>query len=274
MATRLVSGQGRSGSGTTTIGKGSHQVTFWHPDVGNLHVMTGLDNISWGYELNTANYPTYGGEVVQILSCFVDDLLLQGTLMNYREMEVLTTYFLRYLKLAAADPGRRHLERPMVFEYPQRGYKFNIIVTDLPGYRKSRETVAPEWQLSAFVVDEGDDVESLKQLIIDEANIKAQIGSPDDEHFGLVGRIKFVADNPFSDPIASSGLTFTENAQQSLQHIGDYYSTLLPAYLNGDFDAIFANVGSKPSFSPKLGPKGTNDPLASNQIQISKASKP
>jgi hypothetical protein len=243
------------------VGQGSHTVTFSHPEVGDLHVRTGMDNISWGYQLNTANFPTYGGEVVQILSCYVDDLTVQGTLQSYLDMEKLYSYFLDYLQVANTT-DRNSLEHPMVFQYPHRQWEFEIVVTSLPGYRKGREVVAPTWQLQAHVVDNGNDIDELKQLIVDEAQIKAQIGSDDphfDEHFGLQGKIRFIDENPFSDPFTDQGLNFANNRQEALQHIGDYYSTLLPSYLNGDFDAIFSNIGSQPSFSPNVGPKGNLD---------------
>lgn len=243
------------------VGQGSHTVLFSHPQVGELHVRTGIDNISWGYQLNTANFPTYGGEVVQILSCYVDDLTVQGTLQSYLDMENVYTYFLQYLKIANTR-DRNSLMHPMKFYYPHRQWEFEIIVTNLPGYRKARDVVAPTWQISAHVVDEGNDVESLKQLIVDEAQIKAQIGSTDpkfNEHFGLEGKIRFIDENPFSDPFTDQGLNFANNRHEAIQNIGDYYSTLLPSYLDGDFDAIFGNIGSQPSFSPNRGPKGHLD---------------
>jgi hypothetical protein len=58
--------------------------TFYHPDIPSsndgrrpgpyLTVDTGLDEASWSYNLNTVAFPTYGGEVVQILSCNVGEL--------------------------------------------------------------------------------------------------------------------------------------------------------------------------------------------------------
>jgi hypothetical protein len=45
---------------------------------------TGLERVAWGYTLNTANFPTYAGEVVQILSCYVEDLEITGVVQTYR----------------------------------------------------------------------------------------------------------------------------------------------------------------------------------------------
>jgi hypothetical protein len=47
----------------------------------------------------------------------------------------------------------------------------------------------------------------------------------------------------------------------------------LPSYLNGDFDALFANIGSKPSFVPEIGPKGVEDANQAPNQQLEKARK-
>lgn len=256
-------------SKSISVGVGSHRVIFYHPIVGTLTVHTGIDSIQWGYELNTVNFPTYGGEVVQILSCYVDDLNVRGTLRNYIEMEQTYQYFLNYIRGASADGTRN--ETPMKFTYPHRGWDFDIFVTQAPGYRKARDLTAPEWQINAFVVDQANDVESLKELVIEEASIKANIGSSDpnfDENFSLQGKIYFTADNPFSDPFTDQGLKFATNQADALKNISNYYSSLLPSYVNGNFDAIFGSIGSQPAFNPQLGAKGITDPTQANRKQI------
>lgn len=258
------------------VGAGSHTVSFYHPTVGSLEVRTGIDDISWGYNLNTANYATYGGEVVQILSCYVDDLEVHGTIRNYTELEAVYSYFLNYIRGVSADGVRD--DTPMSFDYFHRGWKFKLIVTEAPGYRKARELTVPEWRIRAFIVDDSS-TEDLKDIIIEEAQIKAQIGSDDpkfDEHFGLEGKVRFVADNPFSDPFTSSGLQFAANKAEALDKIGNYYSSLIPAYLNGDFDTIFGSIGSKPAFNPNPSPatgKGVDDNTHANQQAVVKAKR-
>jgi len=243
------------------IGSGSHLVEFYHENVGTLSIYTGMDQISWGYELNTANFPTYGGEVVQILSCYVDDLTVQGTTATYEDMEKIYEYFLNYLKLASAST-RGELEIPMRFRYPTRGWEFEIIITELPGYRKSREMTATEWMIRAFIVDTtSHDVADLKDTIIHEVDIQNILGEDNkiNENFGLEGKIQFIDENPFSDPLTDQGLTFAADQKEAFQHIASYYSTLLPSYLNGDYDAIFNNVGSAPAFTISPGAKGLSN---------------
>jgi hypothetical protein len=57
---------------------------FEHPSAeGPLSVHVNPNQIEWSYGLNTANYPTYGGEVIQILSTFIDDMTVQGNVTTY-----------------------------------------------------------------------------------------------------------------------------------------------------------------------------------------------
>jgi hypothetical protein len=242
------------------VGEGSHHIEFSHPEIGSLTVRTGADRIAWGYSLNVAVFPTYAGEVVQILSCFVDNLEITGTLQTYNDAFKLYTYFLQYTQLATQGDPRRgqeagessYNEYPMTMRYPHRNWEFHIMPVDVPGFRKGRDVVAPEWRVEAHVADETGDVHELKELIVREAEIKAAVGSTDpdfDQNFGLNGVIRFTDENPFSDPWTDHGTDFAQDRANSFKEIGDYYSTLLPSYLKGDFDAITGGLGSKPAFS-------------------------
>jgi hypothetical protein len=242
----------------TVVGQGSHSITFSHQHAGSLTVKTGADRVAWGYELNAQVFPTYGGEVVQILSCFVSDLEISGTLQTYWDMEKLYGFFINYLQMAtqgdnATAGAGSYNQEPMTMEYPHRGWTFKIIPLAIPGFRKGREVVAPEWRLMAHIVDEGDDVANLKDLIIQEAELKAAVNSNDpnfSENFGLQGKIKFVDENPFSDPFTDVGEDFTAAQKKAVEEVADYYSKLLPSYLDGDFDAIVGDIASKPTWDP------------------------
>lgn len=246
--------------------KNNVNVSFYHPQCGTLVVNTGLDQISWGYTLNTANYPTYGGEVVQILSCYIEDLRLQGTLASYEDLEIVYAYFLTFIDNASADGTRD--ETPMKFHYPERGWSFDIFVKNVPGYRKGRDVVAPQWMIEAHIIDTAGDVEKLSDLIKTEAEIKVATNSQ--ENFGLQGRItaEYLDENPFSDPFTKEGGKFDQ-----FDKVSDTFTKLLPSYLDGDFDALFANVGSKPSFNPQFGPKGFEDANDAPNKALKKAKK-
>lgn len=244
-----------------SVGSGSHLLRFTHPEIGVLNVNTGADRIAWGYNLNTQTYPTYAGEVIQILSCFIDDLEVTGSVQTYQDMEQIYTYFLKYTQIATQGDPRRTKpmkgrtsfnQEPMEFSYPHRGWQFQIMPIEVPGFRKARDQIHPEWRIKCHVVDDSGDVEDVKNLILEEAEVQAHVGSTDknfDGAFALKGEITFVDENPFSDPNTKYGINFKQSGDDFIKSLGDHYATFLPSYLNGDFDAIFGDLGSKPSFN-------------------------
>ena len=253
-----------------TVGHGSHLVEFEHQDVGTLRVWTGVDEIEWGYSLNVARWPTYGGEVIQILSCFVDDLSIMGSVQTYEDMEKVYTYFFQYMQIAAQGDSKtvgatigttKQNQIPMTFRYPHRGWEIHVVPTGAPGMRKARDVVIPNWKVTCHVVDEEGDVDNIKDLILREVEIKEAIGSKDtnfDANFDLKGEITFVDENPFSDPWTNKGTQFTR--KDYWDSAADFYSQLLPSYLKGDFDAITGGMGSKPAF----GASSQNRALSAN----------
>lgn len=249
----------------------SHPLRFYHPTVGDHVINVGMDEIIWGYSLNTANYPTYGGEVVQILSCFIDNVDISGTFRTYREMENFYAYFLGYLKLATQGNGSRQPgqtsfnQQPMIFQYPHRGWEFKIIPLEIPGFRYATDVVAPVWKLLAHVLDPTDD---LKDDIVREIEIASAIGDSNTNiHFGLQGKIGLV-EPAFSDPFTDKQGEFSPLDSKAVQQAGEYYSKIIPAYLSGDYETILGGVGSKPSFGSEPTPKkgrGTDDPTQTQQ---------
>lgn len=234
-------------------------VEFTHRECGTLRVYTGLDDIGWGYSLNVADWNTYAGQVVQILSCYVDDLTLTGTLQSYADLEAVTKYFLTYFQVASQGdrinpiPGKTsYNQEPMTMRYGHRGWEFQIMPTSYPAFRLGREVIAPEWRLQAHMVDQEGDVEGLGELILKEIEIKSRLDTDDtalDTNFGLTGVIRFVDENPFSDPFTRKGLDFADKTlADRADEIATWYKHLLPSYLSGDFDAITGQLGSKPAF--------------------------
>lgn len=128
-----------------------------------LSIKTGADEITWGYGLNTKRYPTYGGEVIQILSTYADKMIIKGTCRNYKELESIYDYFREYIFYttggAANVTGRsqdalERMQKYLLFEYPARNWRFVIMVADASGFRISRNVAAPEWQITAEIVSE------------------------------------------------------------------------------------------------------------------------
>lgn len=242
-----------------SVGWGSHLIEFEHRDCGTLRVYAGMDEVAWGYSLNTAQWDTYAGQVVQILSCYVEDLTLTGTLQSYADLETVATFFLHYFQVASQGdqknpiPGQdSYNQEPMTMRYSHRDWEFQIMPKSFPGFRLGREVVAPPWQLQAFMVDTEGDVEELSDLILKEIEIRSHLDTEDktlDTNFGLQGVIQFVDENPFSDPFTDKGTDFqNKTLADRADEIATWYNHLLPAYANGDFDALTGLLGSKPAF--------------------------
>lgn len=175
-------------------------ILFHHDNVDppDLTVSTGANQISWGYNLNTQAYPTYAGEVVQVLSTNIDDLQIQGQIKTYKEMENIYSWFLQYmLKATQGYAGGNYNEKPVVMQYPERGWTLSIKPIAMPAMRYGRDVVIPEWRLRASIVDPDP---AMDELTVDNAANDAK------NQLVAVGRmtadIGYRRKNPFSDPIA------------------------------------------------------------------------
>lgn len=226
------------------------KVIFTHPKMEKpLGVPVKPNQIEWSYGLNTANFPTYGGEVIQILSAFIDDMTINGNIRTYRGLENIYSWFIEYIHHATVGEtgtGRYNVE-PVHMEYLERGWSFNIYPTGMPGFRYGRDVVSPEWNLQAAVVDPA---QGLIDHIIGKAAKEEEL-----KLFGkATGNIGYEPHNPFSDPEGGEGALGEKNAERFLNgqkvkggfsELADAYNKLLPAYLKGDFSDLTSDY-SKP----------------------------
>ena len=126
--------------------------------VGTLAIPTGADEITWGYGLNTKRIPTYGGEVVQVLSMYSDKMTIKGTCRTYNELNTIYEFFKNYIAYTTGAKGldtQRH-QKFLRFRYPARGWSFVIMVNDISDMRMSKDIAAPVWALTAEIVSEND----------------------------------------------------------------------------------------------------------------------
>lgn len=261
-------------------------IVFYHPNiVGSsdgsrpgpyLTIPTGVDSISWGYNLNTAVYPTYGGEVVQILSCYVDDLEIIGTLSSYASQEQIYSYFAYYLQIATqghttgpnddVTAGKSAYNQiPMTLTYPERGWTFDIIVTGLPGFRQARDLTAPQWRIQAHIVDNSQDLSDITQFT--QHQVLDDFLKNDKDTFDIQGRIGFQAENPFSAPGSIFGDTFDPTyTREQWRQTEDRFNEVIGSYLDSnDLDALFEAGGARPTLT---GTNGNNTTLSDDANRV------
>jgi hypothetical protein len=224
-----------------------------------------MDEASWSYNLNVATFPTYGGEVVQILSCNIGELTITGTLPSYRAMERVYSFFAYYLQIAtqgrSKDPtsGKTsYNQKPVKFTYPERGWSFDIIPTALKRFKYGNDIVAPSWGITAHIVDHGNDLHSIKEFT--ESQVLNNFLKSDGEKFDLEGKIGFLAENPFS------GTEFDINeTRDAWQKEADRFNEVIEAYLDSDLEALYDTLASHPASYNK-----TNAEVRSDQAKKGK----
>lgn len=240
----------------------SSNLLFTHPQMPNLAVQIAPNQIEWSYGLNVETFPTYGGEVVQILSAFIDDMTISGNVETYRQLENIYRWFIVYAQIATVGyqgSGKFNVQ-PVQMYYNERGWHFQIYPTGAPGFKYGTEIVAPEWMITASVVDPA---QAAIKAVMDQATIEAATGQLIKEGgiqeggtiFGkATGEIGFEEKNPFSDPEGFEGKFKKraeekyfegEAAKEKQESVADEYNKLLPAYLEGDFGDLIASY-SKP----------------------------
>jgi hypothetical protein len=241
-------------------------IFFSHRSQEPLKIQTGANQISWGYGLNHSTYPTYGGEVVQILSAYTDDLTIEGEVSSYAEMEAIYEWFLSYMQQATQGGNYKsgHFDPSTItFSYPTRGWEQQITVTELPGLRYARDLVLPQYQIKAHVVESHGD---LTDAIIDQVHNAALKGAGLDlTDFGRVtAGIGFVKANPFSDPFPGQDIKEIDaKTRENFQKLGDYFGTIIDTYMSGDFSSLAVDYGSAPAFL--RGGTGAKD-TATNEV--------
>lgn len=230
-------------------------LTFFHPSKQlrkrRLTVDVKPDAISWSYGLNTANYSTYGGEVVQILSCYIDDLTIMGTTRSYHVLEEIYAYFIDYIQIATTNSGGASYDpRPIRVTYPHRDWTFDIHPKNVPKFIYGRDIVAPEWSVICAVAEPDQDMNA---KVMDKAMMESVRSNGDIKLFGTVtGDIGYEPDDPFRTPFVTKKDPGSE-LRNAYGDLGDFYNSLIPSYLQGDFDELSANY-SQPAFGkPTVG---------------------
>ena len=231
---------------------GKEKAIFSHDGLPDLVLDVNPDSILWSYKLNTQNYPTFGGEVVQILSMFIEDMTITGTVSSYRKMEALYKWFVSYMQNATQGKTRAYDTTPATFYYPARGWKFLIQPKSAPGFKYGKDVVAPTWSITAAVVESP---ESFQELIKTDVQAQAMYGDEGFKPFGTAtARIGFSEFNPWTTP--NTGKAYKAGATQEnyaeLSNANGPFNSFMKSWLPGeDNDAAIEALGavwSKPAF--------------------------
>lgn len=254
----------------------NHVLKFTYPASGDdpLYIHSGANAINWSYVLNTQSTPTIGGEVVQVLSCFVGPLTIQGQTAGLRtnqsgkltknqipgwkqfngrdnfspnhELREIVQWFRKYMTRAGSDNlgNVYRSERAIKFEYPERGWVFYIMPTGLKGFKYDKGVVSPEWSITAEIVSNnaldyfaGVTMTSFTdELLTTNAKLQGQIGL---SYFQTTGTQNA---NPNFGQTGDYGSTnpflnpeLYLSANKVLKKMGDNFQGLVAAWSTGDF---------------------------------------
>jgi hypothetical protein len=218
----------------------------------DLFVQTGADNINWTYGLNTQRYPTYGGEVVQILSCFVDTLTVQGSCERQLTgdygnpgMEDIYRWFLMYMQ-RASQGGKgtvTYTERYITMTYPERNWIVGFQLQNLPGYMLDRDTAAPTWQIAGKVVEQIGTGMSLDDIL---AGAGADAVAFQKIQDGVSLKYPDPSQSPFTSPFQGKVTPAQiKTLQDSVsKDLGNQFSKIVQAWSGGDYSSF---LGAQPS---------------------------
>lgn len=228
-----------------------------------LTVTTGANSVYWGYNLNTQTYPTYGGEVVQILSCNITDLEIQGECRNYLQMEDIYRFFAQYMQYASQGmrgKPTKYLGNPINMKIPSRGWSLKIIPKSVPGFRLGTEVVAPEWRMLAQVYE--DDGSANQQILssiasryyggqtsiqdaINKTTTLSQIGYNPDSGFVNPRASLYENKDGKVKPNQFDGKALKENYKKR----GEAYRQIVQSYIENDQDDAYGTLfdGNKSS---------------------------
>jgi hypothetical protein len=241
----------------------------------SLTIETGANQISWSYNLITQAYPTYGGEVVQVLSTNIDVLTIQGEIKNYTKMEEIYGWFLFYMQDATQgveDKSGYH-EDPVTMFYAERGWTLKIQPIALPGMQYGTEIVVPTWQLQAHVIDPDPE---MTDLTIQE-NVEGK-----QTFRNLTADIGFHVGNLFSDPLGKPYNKYEKNLikdtdvdldpQNNLSDVAKKLNQALNSYLQSDFKNVMENFEN--ISGPADPPAKKDDPSTSTKPGKTDSSSP
>jgi hypothetical protein len=243
-------------------------------DQSSLTVDINPDQIEWGYGLNTQVIPTYGGEVIQILSAYIENMTVSGQVRTYGKAEEIFKWFVQRIE-KATQPGQFRHQKGIKMIYKAREWEFRVLPLSIGPLKYGRDIVAPEWSVNFHVVQPDQDMLAKVIDSAEEGLLADRLGLETGETiFGrATGNIGWEEDDPFRSPVEVNAQgEFKDEAYEkkynrlykaiiggedlprySTSDLGDWFNNLIPSYLQGDFDDLTTDY-SRPI------PGGQNQP--------------
>ena len=250
--------------------------------VSTLSVNVKPNQIEWSYKINVNVTPTYGGEVVQILSAYIDKMTISGNIRTYRKAEEIYGWFINQIQIATAQ-GKFNHQRGIDMYYPERGWHFKLLPLTLSKLKYGLEVVAPEWSVNFQVIEPAQGAVS---LTMDQAAVEARESETGIPLFGLAtGNIGWEEDDPFRSPIGDAklnefykNLIGGETVRYQSSDLGDWFNSLIPSYLEGNFDDLTADysrpsMGSSTTGDQNQGPGNRNQGITDAAQEVKKKAK-
>lgn len=211
---------------------------FTHPKINRkLVINTGMNEIHWNYVINQNVQSTYGGEVTQILSAYVDAMTITGQTTDNDQLKSIYNWFLQYMNLAGLN---NRTEKAIHMQYPERGWDFWLQVTNLSEYTLGLEKIATPWSITAQIMTDND------LNFLSTYTMSAMTESLFDPTQWEIG---FNQNDPRNSPagnIPGFGANFANNFQ-----------SLLGAWATGDFEHWGFDVLASPETN-KLNPDASS----------------
>jgi hypothetical protein len=193
-----------------------------------LEIETGMNSVHWDYSLNTNKRDTYGGEVIQILSAAIGDLVIEGECRDYNERELMQKWFKEYM-YGLREQNRSAESQPVKIQYPHRGWNWKVYIKEAPDFRMALDVVAPKYKIVCAFYNEGEKdmlhVETMKMF-------SSSFGSAQLPTF-IMKQYSGIYNDPM--PMGPGGSIDSITPSQAANTMGDNFQRLVGAWSFGDF---------------------------------------
>jgi len=146
--------------------------TLGYPGGPSIAFRIDPDSIDWTWDVLTNVIDTIGGRVIQVIGARLADITVQGSLgqdhsnpsggQSWQLAEQFITTVTAIMEAQSADANQQQqMHPPAVFNYPPKGWRFNVYVTHLTDPDGDASVILKpgkanqQYQLRMFIVQDG-----------------------------------------------------------------------------------------------------------------------